>query len=70
MRERRRDQARYVFYLCVARDPVITGGGSQSLPAYLTFLYYLLWPVLLAGKYGLRSQKLKHAFSQWLERMG
>jgi len=70
MRERWRDQARYVFYLCVARDPVITGRAPRSLPRSLTFLYYLLWPVLLVGKYGLRSQKLKHTFTQWLERMG
>lgn len=70
MRERWRDQARYVFYLCVARDPVITKRTSRSLPAYLTFLYYLLWPILVVGRYGLRSQKLKYTVSQWLERMG
>ena len=70
MRERWRDQARYVFRLCVARDPVITARASRSLPASLTFLYYLLWPFLLVGKYGLRSQKLKHTISHWLERMG
>jgi hypothetical protein len=70
MRERWRDQARYVFSLCVARDPIITGRASRSLPVSLTFLYYLLWPILFVGKYGLRSQKLKITISQWLERMG
>jgi putative nucleotidyltransferase-like protein len=70
MRERWRDQARYVFRLCVARDPIITGRASRSLPVSLTFLYYLLWPILFVGKYGLRSQKLKITISQWLERMG
>ncbi|MCA9498685.1 MAG: nucleotidyltransferase family protein [Nitrospirales bacterium] len=70
MRERWRNQARYVFRLCVARDPIITGRASRSLPVSLTFLYYLLWPILLIGKYGLRSQKLKITISQWLERMG
>ncbi|MEO8327683.1 MAG: nucleotidyltransferase family protein, partial [Nitrospirota bacterium] len=70
MRERWRDQARYMFSLCVARDPVITGRNSRSLPASLTLLYYLLWPILFVGKYGLRSQKVKHTISQWLERMG
>ncbi|MGB5054969.1 MAG: nucleotidyltransferase family protein, partial [Nitrospirales bacterium] len=70
MRERWRDQVRYVFRLCVARDPIITGRASRSLPLSLTFLYYLLWPILFVGKYGLRSQKLKITISQWLERMG
>ena len=27
-------------------------------------------PILLVGKYGLRSQKLKSSISQWLEHMG
>jgi hypothetical protein len=70
VRERWRDQARYVFHLCVARDPAITGQGSQSLPHFLILLYYLLWPILLIGRYGLRSQKVKIRISQWLERMG
>jgi hypothetical protein len=70
VRERWRDQARYVFHLCVARDPVITGHGAQSLPHFLILLYYLLWPFLLIGRYGLRSQKVKIRISQWLERMG
>lgn len=70
MRERWGDQVRYVFYLCVARDPVITGRASWSLSPSLMFLYYLLWPILLVGKYGLRSQKLIYTFTQWLKRMG
>lgn len=70
MRERWRDQARYVFALCVARDPIITRRVSRSLPTFLTFLYYLVWPILFVGKYGLRSRKVKSRISLWLERLG
>ena len=42
----------------------------SSLPVSLRCLYYLLWPFLKVGEYGLRSQKVKKTLSQWLENMG
>jgi hypothetical protein len=70
VRERWWDKAKYAIYLCVKRKPVAKARGSRTLPVSLTFLYYLLWPFLKVGKYGLRSQKIKKAFSEWLESMG
>jgi hypothetical protein len=70
LRERWWDKAKYAMYLCVHRKPVAKAQGSRPLPVSLTFLYYLLWPFLQVGKYGLRSQRIKKALSEWLESMG
>jgi len=70
LRERWWDKAKYAMYLCVQRKPIATVQGSRPLPSSLTFLYYLLWPFLKVGKYGLRSQKVKKTLTQWLENMG
>jgi len=70
LRERWWDKAKYAMYLCVKRKPVANAQGSGPLPVSLTFLYYLLWPFLKMGKYGLRSPRIKKTLSEWLENMG
>jgi len=70
LRESWWDKAKYAMYLCVRRKPVAKARGSGPLPVSLAFLYYLLWPFLKVGKYGLRSQKLKKTLAQWLESLG
>jgi hypothetical protein len=70
LRERWWDKAKYAMYLCVKRKPVAKARGSGPLPVSLTCLYYLLWPFLKVGKYGLRSQRIKKTLSEWLESMG
>ena len=51
-----------------ASDGIYTSPGP--LPVALTCLYYLLWPFLKVGKYGLRSQRIKDTLSQWLGTYG
>ena len=70
IRERWWDKAKYAMYLCVQRKPVAKARDSGPLPVSLTCLYYLLWPFLQVGKYGLRSQRIKKTLSEWLESMG
>ena len=70
LRERWWDKAKYAMYLCIQRRPVATLQGSRPIPSALTCLYYLLWPFLKMGQYGLRSQRIKKTFSDWLESMG
>jgi len=70
LRDRWWDKAKYAMYLCIKRKPVSQAQGAGPLPVSLTCLYYLFWPFLKVGKYGLRSQKIKKAFSEWLESMG
>jgi len=70
LRERWWDKTKYAMYLCVNRKPVAKARGSWPLPVSLTCLYYLLWPILLVGKYGLRSHRIKKTLSEWLESMG
>jgi len=68
LRKRWWDKAKYGMYLCIKRQPVAQAQGP--LPFSLTCLYYLLWPFLKVGKYGLRSQRIKKIFAEWLEGMG
>jgi hypothetical protein len=70
LRERWWDKTKYAMYLCIKRKPVAKARGSGPLPVSLTCLYYLLWPFLQVGKYGLRTQRIKKTFSEWLESMG
>lgn len=70
LRERWWDKAKYAMYLCITRKPVAKTQGSSPLPVSLRCLYYLLWPFLQVGKYGLRSQRIKKTLAQWLENLG
>lgn len=70
LRERWWDRAKYAMYLCIKRKPVAKAQGSGRLPVSLTCLYYLLWPFLKVGKYGLRSQRIKKTLAEWLESIG
>jgi hypothetical protein len=51
-RERMRDRVRYCLSLAIA--PTFGDWDSVNLPSFLSFLYYVLRPVRLAGKYGRR----------------
>jgi hypothetical protein len=51
-RERVRDRVRYCLSLALA--PTFGDWDSIKLPSFLSFLYYLLRPIRLTGKYGQR----------------
>lgn len=60
MRERLRDRVRYLlYYLRTAMTPNEKDWAFLPLPAFLSFLYYLLPPIRLVRKYGLSPWKLK-----------
>lgn len=65
MRKGWRDRLGYssgylVQYLRIALVPSAKDRALLPLPAFLSFLYYLVRPIRMVGKYGLRPWKWKH----------
>jgi hypothetical protein len=72
MRERVRDRIRYGLYyaqqyLRIALTPSANDQALLSLPASLSFLYYLLRPIRLLQIYALRPRKLRRVLAEWFE---